>query len=502
MKTKGRGAARIVVIAVASMVGCGDRSGVEPPADAGRFAIVEMGHVVEYQGPSRGAAWGDLDGDGDADLFVSHPTDDGATHRNAVYRNEGGVLRLDDGAVTAAPPGSWQGGVWVDVDGDRDLDLHIVGRNGAGSLFYENRGGALVPHATDPFAGAVQSASMACWADADNDGLLDVFVVGSGDDSNHFFHNRGAWQMEERPLGPDAGGGGATRSCVWVDVDRDRFPDLVIANARQPNLLLRNRGGEELVSDTTSATRDDTSYSYGLSAVDVNGDGLRDVFVANFDAGNTLLLGTADGRLEPVALGQQLQSPASKGHVWGDVDLDGHLDLYLGSGTPAPGMFNRLWLGQGDGRFTLDTLGAFAAHADTSAAVAGADVDRDGDIDLFVANWGGEGSVDRLYLNRARGAHWLGVGLVGAESNSMGAEAKVSLLSMHDGVPRWQHRWLGLSTGYAGQNEPIAHFGLADAAQVDSLIVSWPSGSITALGLVPADQRVVIEEGASVTEGG
>ncbi|MEM7417893.1 MAG: CRTAC1 family protein [Gemmatimonadota bacterium] len=474
--------------------GCTPDPTLDPTPEVNRFEPVTTGHAVEYQGTSRGAAWGDFDGDGDPDLFVSHPTGDDAPQSNVLYRNDAGRLTLIESAVDQAPPGAWQGGVWVDVEGDGDLDLHIVGRDGSGSLFFENEGGVLAAVTNDPFGGSVWGASMTCWADADGDGLLDAFVVGSGEGRNQLFRNRGAWSMEEVPLSELATGGGASRACVWIDVDGDRLPEMVLANARQPNTLLRNRGDLAFEADLDSPLTTDEAYGYGLSAADVNGDGYQDVFVANFDAPNTLLLGGPDGVLTPSPLGERLQSPASKGHVWGDFDLDGVLDLYLGSGTPRPGMLNRLWSGTGGGDFALDTVSGFTLDADTSAAVAGADVDMDGDIDLFVANWGSPGSLDRLYENRAQGAHWLQIDLEGEVSNSMGVGARVSTKT--SGTDGWMHRWLTLSTGYAGQNEPRIHFGLGTAGQVDSLVVRWPSGLVTTMTDVPADQLVRIREGS------
>lgn len=457
------------------------------------FEPITSGHAVEYTGTSRGAAWGDFDGDGDADLFVSHPTGEGPAQQNALYRNDGGRLTLIESAVADGPAGAWQGGTWVDVEGDGDLDLHVVGRNGSGSLFFENRDGVLTAVENDPFAGRVWGASMTCWDDADGDGLLDAFVVGSGDGRNRLFWNRGAWVMEEIPLSGIGGGGGASRACVWIDLDGDRLPEMVLANARQPNTLLRNLGAMQLQADEESPLTLDEAYGYGLSAEDVNGDGYRDVFVANFDAPNSLLLGGPDGALTASPLGDRLQSPASKGHVWSDFDLDGELDLYLGSGTPRPGMLNRLWMGTGNGDFVLDTVSPFTMDADTSAAVAGADFDLDGDVDLFVTNWGSPGSVDRLYENRARLGHWLQVDLAGDTSNSMGVGAHVSAKAR--GSDGWMHRWMGLSTGYAGQNEPRIHFGLGDAERVDSLVVRWPSGRVTILTDQSADQILRVEEG-------
>jgi hypothetical protein len=159
-------------------------------------------------------------------------------------------------------------------------------------------------------------------------------------------------------------------------------------------------------------------------------------------------------------------------------------------------MTNRLYLGSPEGRFRRIVEGEFAAHADTSAAIAGADYDLDGDIDLFVANWGGPGSVNRLYRNTAAGG-WLRVELEGTRSNRMGIGARVSIRIPHGAGHRWVHRWLDTTTGYAGQNEPVLHFGLGDASGADSLVVAWPSGEVDRHGSVARGVVARIREGAA-----
>lgn len=467
-----------------------------PPADADPpFVREEAGDASTERGVSRGAAWGDFDGDGDPDLFVTRPTPDGAEPRqNALFRNDGGRLVLVESNLLDTPPGGWQGATWVDVDGDGDLDLHVVGRGGAGSVFVENRDGSLEVRPDDPFSGAVTSASMTCWADADGDGWLDVFMVGHGEGRNHLFRNRGAWRMEDIEIDSAARGEGRSRACVWVHLEGSSEPALVVANARTPNLLLRNEGEMRLVPDLSSIVSADSAYGYGLSAPDANGDGIQDVFVANFDAGNSLYLGTSDGRFEAMAPSSIPQSAASKGHVWADFDLDGLIDLYLGSGTPAPDMVNRMWRGLEGGGFVPDSVGPHVADGDTSAAVAGADVDGDGDVDLFVANWGSEGSLDRLYLNQNAAGHWVAFRLEGESPNTGGVGAKVSIRISSESGARWLHRWATLSTGYAGQNEERIHFGIGEATAVDSVVVRWASGTVTAAGAMSAGETHQLAE--------
>lgn len=447
--------------------------------------VSATGAVTELRGVSRGAAWGDVDGDGYPELVVTRPGEERQGSGLVLFRNEGGTLVR--GEALPVPDSGWEAVNWVDLDGDGDLDLALVGRHGAGAAFVENGGSGGFETAPDLFAGLVGSATMMCWADADRDGHLDVFVVGYGDEPNRLFRGAGPWTMQPVALPDVALVGGASRACVWADLDDDGLPELVVANARIPNLLLRNRGRLQFVSDTTTALSSGDSYSYGLSTSDVDGDGLLDVFVANFDAPNTLLRGTSDGRLEPVPGAPQ--SAASKGHSWGDFDLDGRIDLYLGSGTPAPGMFNELYLRTPDGGFRSVHTGVVGEHADTTAAVAASDMDADGDLDLFVANWGSAGSVDRLYRNTTTGASWVKVKLLGS---SAGIGARVSIRWTENGRGRSAHRWVTASTGYAGQDDATVHFGVGQGTMIEEVLVEWPSGCRTRHRDVEVRQTLVI----------
>lgn len=464
---------------------CAARPGGDP-ATSPLFTSIE-GEASASRGVSRGAAWGDVDGDGYPELLVTRPGSQPEERGATLYMNEGGTLV--SGGPLPIPQADWEAGSWVDLDADGDIDLALVGRSGAGASFVENRGAAGFASAPDLFEGRVTSATMMCWTDADLDGRLDVFVVGYGDEPNRLFQGTSPWQMEPVRLPDEALVGGASRACAWADLDNDGLPELVVANAREPNLLLRNRGALVLVPDTTTALASDRSYSYGVSAADFDGDGHLDVFVANYDADNVLLRGDGTGGLEPVT--HSLESSASKGHAWGDFDLDGRLDLYLGSGTLAPDMRNRVFLGS-EGGFTLLADGPWAEHADTSAAVAAADLDADGDLDLFVANWGSSGSVDRLYRNNTQGATWLQVRLVPqAGAESIGARVSVRWTD-GSGHPTWSHRWAQVSTGYAGQSDAVVHFGLGVASEVDELIVRWPSGCTTSVEGIPVRQTLTL----------
>ncbi|NIP58862.1 MAG: hypothetical protein GWM92_04160 [Gemmatimonadetes bacterium] len=384
----------------------------------------------------------------------------------------------------------------------------MVTRGEQPDFLFENRGPEGLARVTEGPLAAAASSTMACWADVDRDGWLDVFLVRyRGDGGDALFRNLGRGRFEEVRGSAVGGGTGAGRACAWGDPDDDGLPDLYVANAQAPNAFFRNRGGFELERDLDAGHMvEHVGYSYGLSWADYDGDGDQDLFVANFDVRNVLYRNDGAGLLEPVrgAPIVQEEGGASKGHAWADYDLDGDLDLYVANGTYGPDMRNFLYLNRGDGRLERVERGAFSAHADTSAGAAWADYDLDGDLDLFVAAWGSADQVNRLYRNataETTGRGWVAFRLRSPGPNTHGWGAKVRAKATIRGTERWMTRWNVPTTGYASQNELIVHFGLGDATELDSLIVSWPSGRSDVHADVPAGSYWVVTEGGGLEAG-
>lgn len=494
------------------------------------FRSFSGGRIANDGGASRGVGWADFDQDGDPDLVVSNTAGqwnhfylNGLLGRRDDWRpwSSGQVapdsasarsefLKASDPSVSplggvASAAGRAEGVAWVDYDGDGDLDLHIVTRGPEQDFLFENRGTEGLVRATGSSLERVAGSSMACWADADLDGWLDVFLVAYGaQQPNTFFRNIGQGRFEELEGAPVTSGNGTGRACAWGDPDDDGLPDLYVGNAREANQLFRNRGGFRFEPDLDAGhVVEAVGYTYGVSWADFDEDGHQDLFVANFDVKNVLYRNDGTGQLIPVEENviSRTEGGASKGHAWGDYDLDGDLDLFVANGTYGPDMRNFLYLNEGRGAFLRDSRGEVTAHADTSAGTAWADVDLDGDLDLFVANWGSSDQVNRFYENMVadrtdRG--WVALELRSGSPNTHGWGAKVRAMIRIGGTEHWMTRWHIPTTGYGSQNELLVHFGVGGAAQVDSLTIRWPSGRTDAFGRVPVRRRLKATEGGSL----
>lgn len=477
-----------------------------------------------------GLAFGDWDGDGDADAFVGHVGRGGQLYRNMGDRDGDGLPELDD-ATAAAGLGELDAvsmATFVDLEGDGDLDL-FVGRRGT-NVVLRNR---LVPTGEAGFddvtlevgLGVESQRTMGvAFGDYDGDDDLDLYVVnhaycfptqGSEIRARDHLYRNDDGVFVERSGGPEGDLVGSVLdsvgfSAAWVDVERDGDQDLVVINddvgglIGEPNALWRNDGprpgGGWIFTDVSQASGVALPgvNGMGLALGDVNGDGLVDLAFTNIGE-NVLLLNAGDGTFEDVSfeagverrrLPWDRQSITWAPHLF-DHDDDGDLDLYFSGGRikgsqPVPDAF---FDNRGDGTFEDLTWGSGLddpAHGKASVLV---DLDRDGAWELATAAWGDE---LRVYHNRvdraATGHHFIDVELRGRGGNRDAVGAIVEL-GTAAGVQTCFH---GGRPSLGGGGETACHFGLGAAAQVTSLRITWPDGSITEPSLPAVDQRIMV----------
>lgn len=259
--------------------------------------------------------------------------------------------------------------------------------------------------ATQPELFAAGTALTNIWGDYDSDGDLDLYVGFNGAPNRLYRNDNGTFSDVAAAAGvADAR---ATRSAAWGDFDADGDPDLVLGFAPGPATVLklyRNDGGEFAdVTADAGLTRSDSAGVRQFAWIDADADGDLDLFVALRDRPNALYRNDG-GRFTDVAAPMGLADPRkSVGAVWFDYDDDGDLDLYVANQDGDP---NALFRNDG-GRFSDVAAAAGVAwggrlpNEPTNGAVrpCAADVDNDGRLDIFAANYGRNG----LFLNRGNG---------------------------------------------------------------------------------------------------
>jgi hypothetical protein len=250
----------------------------------------------------------------------------------------------------------------------------------------------------------------------------------------------------------------------------------------------------------------------GVDAADYDNDGDEDIVITNL-AGEGVTLYENDGAalFQDVAAMSGLRPKSLPftgfGAAWLDIDNDGNLDLLsvngaiatiqslAAAGDPFPlHQQKQLFRNQGSRRFEDVTVQAGSALtlSEVGRGAAFGDIDNDGDTDVVVAN--NNGRMRLLVNEHARGAHWLGVRVVGAAGRDMlGAYVGVVL---EDGSTRW--RRARTDGSYASARDPRVLFGLGESGRPTRIMIRWPSGATEEWPLTTVDRWVVAQEGGAV----
>ena len=481
-----------------------------------------------------GAVVEDLNGDGFLDILTSTLDPAGSMHYLESTGDGGFVERTREANLTGLTGGLNM--VHADYDNDGDSDILVL--RGA---WLEERGrhpnSLLRNDGSGRFTDVTFAAGLgdrhyptqtAAWADYDNDGDLDLYVGNEDNDygfPGQLFRNNGDGTFTDVAKQAGVENNRYAKSVAWGDYDGDRYPDLYVSNYHSDNRLYRNnRDG------TFTDVARDLGVTLPLASFvswfwDFDNDGALDLFVTSYPYQSNqvplnlflvvasylgiplsaerarLYQGDGQGEFTEVGAEQGLeQTTMPMGANLGDLDNDGFLDFYLGTGYPEYSglMPNVLFWNRGGQRFTDVTMAAGMGHLQKGHGVAFADLDNDGDQDLFEQMGGffpDDGYANVLFENPGFGNNWLKIKLVGVRSNRAAIGARLQVTIVEDGVTRHIYRHVNTS-GSFGSNPLIQHLGLGGAEEVSRLEVYWPtSDSSQIFRQVAAGQTIEITEG-------
>jgi hypothetical protein len=457
----------------------------------GTFENVSQLAGIDLVAPSNGAGWGDIDNDGDADLYISVADEAGDPLRNLLYVNGG------DGTF------SEQAQLW-------GVDLEVPNFHSGFSVSFGdyNRDGWLDIHTCQWAVTGPENRSVLFKNAGLSGGFIDV-TAGVGVEMWH---------------DPEAGGAPEFTTQAFTsrltDLDRDGWPDLVVVGDFGTSRLFWNNRDGTFTDGTEQAEVGGEENGMGLAVGDYDGDGLPDLFFTSIYeprrpevpilgwgvSGNRLYRNRGDRVFEDTT---DIAGVRDGGWGWGavffDYDNDGDLDLAMTNGfetdrweseTPFNNDPTKLWRNDG-GTFIDVSSSVGITDTGTGKGLLVFDYDQDGDLDLFIVNNSGSPILYRNDL--ANGNHWLRVKPRGRYSNRDGIGAVVTIMS-GDGVPV-QHREISGGSHYLTQSEKLAHFGLgASAAPVHLVKVRWPSGIEQQFSNVAVDQVLEVTEPVSPYE--
>jgi hypothetical protein len=491
--------------------------------DIGKFR--DIGHLVGVNrfNMAGGAVMEDFDNDGLLDLATT--TFDPTEHM-AFYKNLGNGT-FEDRTVSAGLTDQLGGKTCVQTDYNNDgrMDLFIS----RGAWFpYAIRPSLLRNNGDGTFSDVTQEAGLqsparstyGSWADYDNDGWLDVFIV-CENHPNRLYHNRGNGTFEEvaAKAGVEGDGQSLCKGTNWLDFDNDDYPDLFVDYLKGDAHLFHNNRNGTFSEVTDSMGIDGPKNGFSCWAWDYDNDGWLDIFATCYDYSLEDVVkgmqGKPHGRLSN-RLFRNLQGKgfenktkeagldmvfATMGCNFGDFDNDGFLDMYLGTGDPDLGTLipNRMFKNVGGERFAEITASAGTGHLQKGHSVSCADWDRDGDIDVFI-EMGGAVNGDKyhnvLFQNPGQRNDWLTVKLIGQKSNRPAIGARIKVVTAGE-RPLTIHRHVSSGSSW-GANPLQQTIGLAKADRVAILEIHWPtSGTTQVFRDISANQAIEVTEFAN-----
>ncbi len=414
-----------------------------------------------------GAAFADLDNDGDPDLILLGRADG----LIGIFENNGQGMFVDHSANSGLDLLNNASGIVAgDYDGDGQLDIYISRWNKYNKM-YRNLGSFHFLDVTaETGVGSLGDSSGCGWGDIDGDGWLDLYVTNRSV-PNLLFHNvRGAFTDVAEILGCQAANQPSYQA-TFLDFDRDGDADLYIANDRGAlhcnifhNLLYRNRNSafvDSTVQTNTAACVDAMCIAVG----DLDNNRLMDLYITNNLLGNSLLMQQPNGTfLQQAAAAGVSSFTTGWGSVFFDYDNDGYLDLYVCN------EFANNLLYHGSPTWPMVNV-ANQLHVNDSAAsfaCAIADIDNDGDVDLLVVN---RDTNVRLFINQNNSAnHWAKFNVVGRGHNRWGVGTNVDVRT----GTTWRQREVIAGDNYKSQNELKQHVGIGAATTLDEIVITWP----------------------------
>ncbi len=441
-----------------------------------------------------GVAIADYDNDGWPDIYVSN------FGKNRLYHNNHDGTFTDVAEKAGVALGNWStGATWGDYDGDGRLDLFVPGY-----VHYDL--------ANPPASGEKGVVYSFCQFRGEN---VSCGPRGLKGEPDHLFHNNGDGTFTDvsEKAGVADGNGYYGLTSVFVDVNNDGKPDLLVGNDSTPNYLYLNKGNgsfEDISYASGFALNENgrETATMGIAVGDYQNNGMVDLFNTTFsDDYDPLYRNDGDANFTDISYQLGVAEATVPFLGWGtaffDYDNDGWKDLIAANGHVYPIVDRETWgttyaqrpllFHNIDGkRFELMPAveGTALAQTYVGRGLAVGDLFNDGKLDVVINVMDGPPALLR---NVSPGKHhWIEFKLVGGAKSPRDAVGATLYLTAN----KMRQRGDVISGGsYASTSDPRLHFGLGDAAVIDDIEVHWPSGATEHFPASRIDRIVTLREG-------
>jgi tetratricopeptide (TPR) repeat protein len=496
----------------------------ESVEDVGRFVDVAPEAGIKTVAESGGLIVDDFENNGLFDIVVSDYDQCAPMH---FFHNNGDGAFADHTAQAGLA--DQLGGLnMIQADYNNDGCMDILVLRGAwefpqrNSLLRNNCDGTFTDvTVASGLAQPATSTQTAVWADIDNDGFVDL-IVGNENSPLQIFRNKGDGTFEDISHSAGVDSINFTKGVTAADYDNDGYVDFYVSNLNGNNALYHNNHDRTFTEVTLQAGVQKPWQSFAAWFFDYDNDGWPDLFVTSYyisvdesmrtylgfpHNAETLKLyknmgnGTFKDVTETVGLDKVFMP---MGANFGDIDNDGYLDMYLGTGNPSyASLLPNVLLRNHDGKFFTDvTASSGTGELHKGHAVAFADMDNDGDEDLLEEIGGavpGDAHAFRLFENPGNGNDWINLHLVGVKSNRAAIGARIKITVDSEGQTRRSiYRTVG-SGGSFGASPLQQHVGLGKAAHIVDIEIWWPkSDTRQHFSEIENNQTIEIKEFATI----
>jgi len=454
---------------------------------------------------AHGIAFADVDNDGDLDVFICILRSlDRTSLPDELYINHGGLVFTEESELRgiAAKEGEAHSAVFVDVNGDGYVDLFKGDTNGTNELYINDKRGFFTLATNAGMKSTINPGSNdgtrgVGAGDFNGDGYIDLFAANSGQ-ANELYINQGNGTFREeavnRGVDDQVGNSEQTQGCAIADYDGDGDLDIFLAKRGGPNRLYRNNGAGFFTEVAKAAGVDMATIDCdGGVFGDIDNDGDLDLFVAKTSAERH---GVFRNRGDGTFADESNMHPFSNGRAYNilleDLDLDGDLDVVITFNSREA---HRTYLNNGKGQFTeVKGLGYEIVGKDQRCA-AFADLDGDGDRDFIVVD---RNTFNVFFENQGLGTtvrHWLGVKVKGPRGQASMPGAWVEIYPAgQGGIPAQRLRVAqvgGTGEGYCRADHNVAWFGLPSGSY--DVQARLPSGEVVRASNVAVDQVITLD---------